>query len=324
MSLGNVVIPLFRPSCTVPKDGRTNEIEYTQCIYACVCACLNILCSLYFIDSVRLVQVEFHYGYFDVSVNLYFDNLIENPFLSYGDYYYETVDNMSEVPCFMNQLVFKNANTNETFQAEYSGRCQTFSRDFIQIRMNPRDYLRMITDEFINATSTTRVPMEMYTVDTLAAPLDIQIQSNDTFSCNFFRNTYSYISINEIDYWIDDRIILIHFGAIMDVSSVDLSLELSLSSVRQSQDGNNTVVLSGVEVLNESPGLAQSVAIRISTSDRALLVSKGICVRDFDAESRIQDCYLNLEEGFLTSHFEGELGSFVYPIYNYRTTQGEQ
>ena len=270
------------------------------------------------------MRVEFYYGYFDVSMNFYFNNLIENPFLSYGDYYYDMFNSMSEVPCFMNQLVFKNANTNETFQAEYPGNCQSYFRDLIQIRMNPRDYLRMITDEFINATSTMRVPMEMYTVDTLAAPLDIQIQSNDTFSCDFFRNTYSYISINEIDYWIDDRIILIHFGALMDVSSVDLSVELALSSVRQSQDGNNTVVLTGVEVLNESPGLAQSVAIRISTSDRALLVSKGICVRDFDAESRIQDCYLNLEEGFLTSHFERELGSFVYPIYNYRTTQGEQ
>ncbi len=280
------------------------------------------MCSLYFIDSVRLVQVEFYYGYFDVSVDLYFDNLIENPFLSYGDYYYETFDTMAEVPCFMNQLVFKNANTNETFQAEYLGRCQTYSRDLIQIRMNPRDYLRMITDEFINATSTTLVPMEMYTVDTLAAPLDIQIQPNDTFSCNFNRNKFSYTSINEIDYWIDNGIILIHFNAIMDISSVDLSLEVSLSSVRQSQDGNNTVVLTGVEVLNESPGLAQSVAIRISASDRALLVSRGLCIVGSGTEPRIQDCYLNIPEGFLTSHFEEEITSFSYPIYNYRTTQG--
>ncbi len=246
---------------------------------------------------------------------------MENPFLSYGEYYYEDFDSMADVPCFLNELVFKNTNTNETFQAEYPGRCNAYETNLINIVMNHRDYLRMIMDEFINATSTMPVRVEMYTVDTLGDPFNLRIESNDTVECTVFLNTYSYVGVNDLDYWIDEGIILIHLNALVDVDTVNISM-LSLSSSRSDGNENNTLILTSAEILNESPGLALTVGIRMTSSDRALLASRGICTAG--GVDSILDCFVSLEEGFAASHF-GEESSDTsgLSVSNYRRTPGE-
>ncbi len=239
----------------------------------------------------------------------------------YGPYYW--FDCMSDVPCFLNELVFKNTNTNETFQAEYPGSCQASKNSIINIRINPRDYLRMVSDEFINATSTTPIRIEVYTADTLGYPFNLRIEPNDTIESSVSLNTYSYVGVNNLDYWIDEGIFMIHFNALIDVDTIDTST-LSLSSSRYDEYGNNTVNITGAEVLNEGPGLASSVGIRITSSDRALLASKGICVSG--GVDDIQDCFISLEEGFAVSHFGEELdivGINSRRIYSCRTTPGE-
>ncbi len=264
---------------------------------------------------VTLDNVEFCFTYSDVSMNFYFSNLIENPFFNY----YEAFDSMASVRCFLNEVVFKNTNTNETFQAEYPGRCNAYDMNVINIMMNPRDYLRMITDEFINATSTKPVRLEMYTVDTLAAPFNLRIESNDTVECDLILNTYSYVGVNDFDYWINEGIILVHFSVLVDVDTVNISM-LSLSSSRSDgiRNENNTLVLTSAEILNDSPGLALTVGIRMTSSDRALLASRGICTAgDVDF---IQDCFIALEEGFAASHFREESRKiYCYSVYYWRT-----
>ncbi len=81
-----------------------------------------------------------------------------------------------------------------------------------------------------------------------------------------------------MDYWINEGIILFHFCALMDVETFDLSREILVSSSRSDRNENNTLVLTSAEILNESPGLALSVGIRMTSSDQALLASRGICV----------------------------------------------
>ena len=241
--------------------------------------------------------------------------------MNYGEYYYEAIDSMAGVPCFLNEFVFKNTNTNETFQAEYPGGCTAYETNLIQIAMNPRDYLRMITDEFINATSTMPVRLEMYTVDTLGAPFNLRIESNDTVECAVILNLYSYVVINDLDYWINEGIILIHFSALMDVDTVNISM-LSLSSSRSDRNEINTLVLTNAEILNNSPGLVLTVGIRMTSTDRALLASRGICVAgDVDF---IQDCFISLEEGFAASYFGVENSdSSRFSFNNYWTTPSE-
>ena len=242
--------------------------------------------------------------------------------MNYGEYYYmyEAFD-MADVPCFLNELVFKNTNTNETFQAEYPGRCTAYETNLINIVMNHRDYQRMIMDEFINATSTTPVRLEMYTADTLGTPFNLRIESNDTVECTVFLNTYSYVGVNDFDYWIDEGIILIHLNVLVDVDTVNISM-LSLSSSRSDGNENNTLILTSAEILNESPGLALTVGIRMTSSDRALLASRGICTAG--GVDSILDCFVSLEEGFAASHF-GEESSDTsgLSVSNYRRTPGE-
>ncbi len=147
---------------------------------------MSVVFSLYFIESLELESVEFYYSNFEATMTFSFRNLLQNPFLNYGNYYYVT-----DVPCFLDQLVFKNTMTNEIFQAEYPGTCNSYVNNVIIIRINQRDYLRMVLDEFIDAASvSTASPtlIEMYTVNMLGYPFDLRIQSNDTFRCDFSRN----------------------------------------------------------------------------------------------------------------------------------------
>ena len=275
------------------------------------------------LGSVTLDRLEIYYSYFDVSVNFYFSNLMENPFLNYGEYYYE-FDSVSDIPCFLNEFVFKNANTNETFQAEYPGRCRAFRNDFVSeivsVTLNARDYLRMVSDEFVNTTSTTPIRIEVYTADTLGYPFNLRIEPNDTIESFVDLQTYSYLGANNIDYWVDEGIIMIHFNALIDVDTVDISM-ISLSSFYRDEHGNNTVNITGAVVLNEGPGLTQSVGIRITSSDRALLASKGICVL---VDIYIQDCFISFEEGFAVSHFGEEVGQMNgFSVVSFMTTPGE-
>ena len=78
--------------------------------------------------------------------------------------------------------------------------------------------------------------------------------------------------------------------SVIDVATVNAS-KLSLS--RNNNLDNNTVNITGGKILNQSPGLTLSVAIRLTSSDQDLLASKRICTGGF-----IYDCYLSKESGF--------------------------
>ena len=250
-------------------------------------------------------------------MNIFFNNLMENPFLSYDDY--QSFDSsMSDVPCFLNQLIFKNRDTNETYQAEYTGTCNSDAVNSIRIDMNPRDYFRLVSDEFLDTTLET-IPLEMYTADMLGAPFNIRIESNDTVECDLIWNRYSFVGINELDYLADEGIILLHLNTLIDVSTVDPNmLSLSRDSFR---DTNNTINMTDSEVLNLSPGLTTTIAIQLTLSDREVVASKEICTRLDN-----QDCYLVIESGFAAAYFGEEVSpNSGYQINNIqRAPTGEQ
>ena len=220
---------------------------------------------------------------------------MENPFYDYDYYYVYFFNNRQvfDVPCFLNQLVFRNTDTNEIFQAEYAGTCSSYDTNNVQITMNPRDYLKLVVDEFINTTSTT-TPLEMYTADMFVVPFNLRIEPDDPIECDVRKNLYSNARVTDTDYWTDEGILLIHFNTFIEVATVDVS-KLSLSR-NYYQDANNTVNITSGEILNQSPSLARSVGIKLTLSDLALLASKGICTGS--NKSLIQDCYLSIQSGF--------------------------
>ena len=276
----------------------------------------DYLFSLLFIGSVSVERVDFYYYYHGVNINIYFNNLMENPFYNdnyYNYYYYNYNYQSSDVPCILNQLVFRNTHTNEVFQPEYTGTCNSYSTNIIQITMNPRDFLRLFENEFINTTSTTSLDLEMYTADMLGAPFNLQIQPDEAVEFVLRLSLSSYVQIRSSDYWTNEGILLIHFNNFIDVATVNAS-KLSLSrtsSYYYNRDASNTVNITGGEILNQSPGLTLSVAIRLTSNDHDLLSSKRICTGG--NESSIYDCYIGTESGFATAYF----GAEVYPTSNY-------
>ena len=287
--------------------------------------CLNDYALSVNIGSVTLNRLVFQFSYNQVSMNLYFSNVMEpNPFLNNG-YYYDRFRRPYDIdaPCFLNQLIFKNTNTSETFQADCPGSCNSYDDNRVDITMDPRDYLRMISDKFINTTSanatSTNIALEMYTAAALEAPFYVRIEPNDTVQCDVILNLggsqFVGISYSPADYWINEDIIVIHFTSLIDVATVNAS-KLSLSRGGYDQYGNNIVNIAGGEILNESPGLTQSVAIRLTSSDRALLASKRICTAG--GRNFIRDCYFTLEEGFAASYYGEESSYFgTYPVSDF-------
>ncbi len=271
----------------------------------------DYLFSLLLIGSVSVVErVDFSYTYTGVEIKIYFNNLLmKNPFYNDGYYYYYY--QLFDVPCILNQLVFRNTHTNEVFQAEYTGTCNSYSANIIHITMNPRDFLRLVENEFINTTSTTS--LEMYTADMLGAPFNLQIQPDEAIEFVLRLSLSSYVRIGAPDYWTDEGILLIHFNDFIDVTTVNASkLSLSRSSLYYyNWDANNFVNITGGEILNQSPGLTLSVAIKLTSNDHDLLASKRICTGG--NESSIYDCFLNTESGFATAYF----GAEVYPTANF-------
>ena len=239
---------------------------------------------------------------------------MENPFYDESDdyddyyyyYYYQSFNRVYGVPCILTQFAFRNTHTNEIFQAEYAGTCESYSTDHIRITMNPRDFLRMVVNEFIDTNSTTPLGLEMYTADMLEAPFNLRIEPDDPIEFDLRLNLNSYNIGRYLDYWTDEGILLIHFYYFIDVATVNASkLSLSRSSYYQ-RDANNTVNITGGELLNQSPGLTLSVAIKLTSNDQALLASKGICTGD--TGNSIRDCYLAVESGFAAAYF----GPVVY------------
>ncbi len=298
-------------SCTPALDCM-----YVQFMCMSVYALPDYLFSLLLIGSVSIERVNFNYSYRDdVSIIFYFNNLMENPFYNdgynYNYYYYQSFN----VPCILNQLVFRNTHTNEVFQAEYTGTCSSYSTNIIQINMNHRDFLRLFENEFIDTTSTTS--LEMYTADMLGAPFNLQIQQDEAVEFVLRLFSSPYVRIGAPDYWTDEGILLIHFNNFIDVAIVNAS-KLSLSRHSYyNRDANNTVNITGGEVLNQSPGLTLSVAIKLTSNDQDLLASKRICTGG--DESSIYDCYLITESGFATAYFGAEFYSTANSYRNYYT-----
>ena len=246
-------------------------------------------------------------------MGLSFNNLMENPFeFFYYLHLFNTRQALFDVPCFLNQLVFRNTDTNETFQAEYAGTCSGSGTNHVQITMNPRDYFKLVVDEFINTTSTT-TPLEMYTADMFVVPFNLRIEPDDPIEFDVGKNLYSYAWIADVDYWTDEGILLIHFSTFIEFATVDVS-KLSLSA-----DANNTVNITSGETLNQSSSLAGSVGIKLTLSDIALLASKGICTGG--NKSLIQACYLGVQSGFVATYHGGSVSpsrSIGYRVNNFQ------
>ncbi len=272
---------------------------------------MNIVYSL--IGSITVDRVVFSYSYNGVIMHLYFNNLMENPFFDDYDYYYYGLNLVYDVPCFLHQLVFRNADTNEIFQAEHAGTCVSYDTNHVLITMNPRDYFKLVVDEFINtSTTSTTTPLEMYTADMFVVPFNLRIQPDDPIEFEAIVDLYSYAGITHTDYWTDEGIVLIHFNTFIEVATVNVS-KLSLSLSRSNnRDANNTVNITSGEILNQSPSQARSVGIKLTLSDLALLASKGICTES--NRSFIQDCYLLIKSGFAAAYH----GASVYPRTGYR------
>ncbi len=264
------------------------------------------MCSL--IGSITVDRVRFYYSYTDeLYIYLSFNNLMENPFYDYvykdffrdyNYYYYLNINPrayMLDEPCFLNQLVFRNTDTNEIFQAEYAGTCTSGDTHDVQITMNPRDYFKLVVDEFINATSTMPLGLEMYTADMLGAPFNLRIEPDDPIEFDVSDEDLHpiYAEITDTDYWTDEGILLIHFNTFIEVATVNVS-KLSLYR-NNNRDANNTVNITSGEILNQSPSLARSVGIKLTLSDLALLASKGICT---ESNRSFVQCRYQIQSGF--------------------------
>ena len=283
----------------------------------CICTAMNYACSVLFlllIGSLRIDSVLIDYSYENVYIFIF---ILDNQLFD------------RDAPCFLNQLVFRNTDTNEIFQSEYLGSCNYFDGFVIRITMNPRDHLKLILDEFIDTNSTTPLGLEMYTADMLGAPFHLQIEPDDAVKCNVTLNLYSDVRISDIDYWIDEGILLIHFYTFIDVATVNASKLSSLSrSSYYPRDTNKTVNINGGEILNQSPGLTSSVAIKLTSSDHNLLASKGICTST-GSRRFIYDCYLGIESGFAAAYYGAEFNGgyrvYGHSVYNIRrAATGEQ
>ena len=251
--------------------------------------------------------MDFYYFSDAVDIQILFNNLMENPFVNDDEFF--SVDHTSDVPCFLNQFVFRNTYTNEIFQAEYGGACESDRVNSILITMNLRDFLRMVRNEFIDTTST--MPVEMYSPDMLGAPFNLRIEPNNAILCDLRLNLH-HVFIYSFDYWTDEGILLIHFNAFIDVATVNAS-KLSLSRDYYQDDINDLVYITGGEVLNQSPGLTSSVAIRLTSSDLALVASTGICTGSDG--NFIDDCYLDTKSGFATAYYGIEVDPTASDTY---------
>ncbi len=285
---------------------------YVHCQYALPEYC--VLSSI--IGSVSVDRVTFSYTYNDIHVKIYFNNLMENPFLNYGAY-----QSFADVPCILNQLVFRNTHTKEIFQAEYMGRCTSYDSIAIQISMNPRDFLTLIVKKFIDINSTTPLGLEMYTADMLGAPFNLRIEPDNPIECDLRLNLRFNVRITDPDYLIDEGILLIHFTTFIDVATVNTSKLLSLSR-NYYRDANNTVNITSGEVLNQSPGLTKTVAIRLTSSDQDLLASKGLCIGN---DGFNLPCYVGIESGYAAAYFGVEISPTTgNPVYNFwRNSTGD-
>ncbi len=267
------------------------------------------------IGYVSFDRVEFSYTYTGININMYPSNLMENPFFS--DYYTyrrnvyypgTALDSVSDIPCILNQFVFRNTHTNEVFQAEYTGTCNSYRANIIQMTMNHRDFLRLVVNEFIDTNSN--MTLEMYTADMLGAPFNHRIEPDNPIECDLRLDLRLNGRINGFDYWTDEGIILINFETFIDVATVNASkLSLSRSSYYYGRDASNTVNITGGEILNQSPGLTSSVAIRLTSNDHDLVMSKRICTGGNG--SSIYYCYLDKEPGFAIL-YNGVEVSFSY------------
>ncbi len=169
--------------------------------------------------------------------------------------------------------------------------------------MNHRDFLRLVVNDFIDTNSTTPLGLEMYTADILGAPFNLQIEPDNAIEFDLRLDLRFNVRIRELDYWTDEGILLIHFNAFIDVATVNASkLSLSLSPY-YSQDVSNTVSITGGEILNQSPGLTLSVAIKLTSSDQDLVVSRGIWANG----SSIYNSFVVLESGFAVAYYGAEV-----------------
>ncbi len=178
-------------------------------------------------------------------------------------------------------------------------------------------------NEFIDTNSTTPLGLEMYTAGMLGAPFNLQIEPDNAIECGVTLDLNFIVRISGLDYWTNEGILLIHFNTFIDVATVNASkLSLSLSS-RYNRDVNNTVNITGGEILNQTPGLTSSVAIKLTSNNQDLLVSKGIIWAN---SSSIYDSFVVLESGFAVTYFGTEVSLTTrYLVRNFRRAPtGEQ
>ena len=203
-----------------------------------------------------------------------FSDLDDNPF-----YYYFQSDGSriydEDVKCFAEKLVFTDGVT--IFTPQYHGICYSHSSSQVVLELDPRDFLVFIQIGFAN----TREPpaLYMYTVDTASEygyPLET-ITADNPLNCTSVVS-YSYVYWKDIEYFVEEGILVFHFSTFINASSLNF-MALQLSSVFWfSWSPNNTLSLSGGELLTQPVnGLVDNAVIRLVTTDRKSLKDKVIC-----------------------------------------------
>lgn len=259
-------------------------------------------------------SARFYFNSGGVSIYLQFSEIDDNPFLNYGEYYYNYGDSgVNDVDCFLDHVIFENTFTGETFRPRDKGNCHSYSRFSVNIEMTARDFFELVTEDFLS-NGTLSNDILMYFDDPNEIPLDLPQYSAETpLRMDLQSYLSSYVGLNEFEFHLDERIVVMHFGAIIYYSNVNVS-KLSFSNTYsyygEAYNPNNTVNISNAEILNShSSDLTRTLALRISQEDVDEMMEKSICTRN--NSNNVRNCFLSLEAGFAYSFYN-------VPSYNVR------
>ncbi len=235
-----------------------------------------------------------------------FSEIDENPFLNYGEYFYNDRNAGSSIDCFLDHVVFRNNLTNEEFRPNDKGRCYSYSHNSLYINFSSRDHFRMVTAAFLSnnhSSGSDSFNLEMYFDDPSQLPLELPAYTSEApLALNANSYLSDYIGLNQFDFWLNERIVLLHFGTVVSTENVNISMTFTNNYYGGGElsDINNTVITDAEVLSNHPSGLTKALAIKLSLADFNEMMSKGICTAD---NSVNRNCYLSLASGFATSFY---------------------
>ena len=196
--------------------------------------------------------------------------------------------------CFAEKLVFTDGVT--TFTPQYHGRCYSSSSSQIVMELDPRDFLVFIQIGFAN-TQDEPPALYMYTIDTASeyGYLLETIAADNSLNCNYSISNSAF-GWKGIKYFVEEGILAFHFSTFVNASSLNF-MTLQLSSVYYySQSANNTLNLTGGELLTQPvDGLVNNAVIRLAATDRMFLKNKIICTNR-------TNCIISWSQNFALSY----------------------